>query len=182
MTRGFSGALLARGSVALLALLAAAPGFAATQPGTSRALTIRPLGIVKTADLDFAIMAPSAAAGTVTVNAQTGARTAGGGAILAGGTPTAAQFTIAATPLRVVTFALNPNNNLVLNRIGGGASMTVNQFRVSYNGLLPVPIGPNQVVPPSGLMTMRVGGRLNIAANQLEGTYEGVFAVTVDYQ
>ncbi len=144
----------------MLALLAPAPVFAASQPGTATALTIRPLGIVNTDDLDFGIMAPSAAAGTVTVNAQTGARTAGGGAILAGGAPGAAQFTIAGTPLRVVTFSLNPNNNLVLARIGGGASMTVNQFRVSYDGLLPVPIGPNQ----------------------LEGTYEGIFAVTVDYQ
>ena len=37
--------------------------------------------------------------------------------------------------------SLNPNNNLVLNRIGGGASMTVQQFRASYDGAVPVPVG-----------------------------------------
>lgn len=182
MTRGQIAAMFARGSIAAATLCVPVTVYAAGTPGTANALTIRPLGIVKTDDLDFGIMAPSPTAGTVTINAQTGARTAAGGAILAGGTPAAAQFTIAATPARIVSFSLNPNNNLVLNRIGGGASMTVNQFRVSYDGSSPSPIGPNRTVPPSGLMILRLGGRLNILASQMEGSYQGTFSVTVDYQ
>lgn len=164
------------------AMLLAGAAEAASVPGTANVVAIRPLGIVKTQDLDFGTMAPSASAGTVSVNAQTGARTAAGGAILSGGTPAAAEFTIAAAPLRIVSFTLNPNNTLILTRSGGGASMTVNQFRASYNGLLPVPLGPNQLVPLNGLLFLRLGGRLNLAANQMEGAYEGNFTVTVDYQ
>jgi Domain of unknown function (DUF4402) len=174
--------ILKRSFLIVFPLMLPAPSFGASQPGTAHVVTIKPLGIVKMDDLDFGTMAPSAAAGTVSVNAQTGARTSAGGAILSGGTPAAAQFVIAATPLNIVTLSLNPNNNIVLNRLGGGASMTVNQFRVSYNGLLPVPLGPNQVVPLNGQLFMLLGGRLNIAANQMEGTYEGDFDVTVDYQ
>jgi hypothetical protein len=163
------------------AALAASPALAASGSGSAEVKVIKALAVVNEAALDFGNIIPTAA-GTVTVNAQTGAATHSGVTNGGGGTISAARFFIAATPNRVVSFSLNPNNNLVLNRIGGGASMTVQQFRASFNGGAPSPLGPNRTVPASGAFHIQIGGRLNVAAAQMEGVYEGTFVLNIDYQ
>ncbi len=169
-------------AVALLLVLAGeGAALAASGTGTARTTTLSALGIVNQAPLDFGNIIPNAG-GTVTVNAQTGAATRVGVVAAGGGTISAARFVVAATPGRTVTFNLTPNNNLVLNRIGGGASMTVQQFRVSFDGGSPSPIGPNRTVPANGALTVQIGGRLTVGAAQPEGVYEGNFVLNVEYQ
>ena len=172
-------------SLALAALLSLAwthGASAAGSPGSATAKTLSAIGIARTADLDFGIVIPSAAAGTVSINAQTGTRTSAGGVTPVGGTVSTGNFIGAATAGRVVTLALTPSPSIVLNRVGGGASMTVNQLRVSVDGAAPQPFGPNHTIGPSGAILFQVGGRLNIGANQLEGSYEATFSLTMDYQ
>ena len=154
---------------------------AASGSATIRTTTLSALGVLNQAPLDFGNIIPNAG-GTVTVNAQTGAATHVGVIPAGGGTISAARFLVAATPGRSVSFSLTPNNNLVLNRVGGGASMTVQQFRVSFEGGAPSPIGPNRTVPANGALTVQIGGRLTVGAAQLEGVYQGNFVLNVEYQ
>jgi Domain of unknown function (DUF4402) len=169
-------------AIAFVILLAGeSAAFAASGNGTAKTTTLSALGVLNQAPLDFGNIIPNAG-GTVTVNAQTGAATRVGVISAGGGTVSAAQFLVAATPGRVVSFSLTPNNNLVLNRIGGGASMTVQQFRVSFEGGAPSPIGPNRTVPANGALTLQIGGRLTVGAAQMEGVYEGNFILNVEYQ
>ncbi len=116
--------------------------------------------------------------GTVTVNPQTGARTATG-VVLAGSTSSAARFVGSGTPNRTVTINISPSPIVISN---GAASMTINQIRVSVNGGGPQPVGPNANLGPTGVISYAIGGRLNVGANQAEGAYVGTFTLTMDYQ
>ena len=155
---------------------------AGTVTGTTSVTTLSPLGIANTAPLNFGIIIPSPGGGTVTVNARTNAATATGGLILAGGSPAAAQFVVAATAGRVISFSSSPSPNITLARAGGGATMTVNRFRISIDGAGQSTLGPNAIVPASGVLFIGFAGRLNVGANQQEGIYQSNFTLTVDYQ
>ncbi len=169
------------GFAALAALVLHSAAHAANASGNGTAKTISPLSIARTADLDFGILIPTATGGTVAIDAQTSARTASG-VIPAGGSVSAGQFIGAATPAAVVTFTLAPSPSMTLNRIGGGASMTVNQLRLSRDGGTSQPFGPNHTMNASGAVLLGVGGRLNVGPNQMEGVYEAIFTLTMDYQ
>ena len=79
----------ARSAALALGFLLLAPGVAEAQivtaTGTAQATIVEPLGLVKVQDLRFGRIAASATAGTVTVNANTGACVASGGIIATGG-------------------------------------------------------------------------------------------------
>lgn len=144
---------------------------AATQAGTAKAVTLKPLSIVKISDLEFGTMIAGTSAGTVVIDPTTDARTTTGGTTAAGGTPKAAQFLTYGTQNSVLQVTRGPLP--VLSRAGGGATMNVTQL--TLNG--PV----TRVVNPAGVMDLRVGGTLAVGANQLEGTYSGNFDITVTY-
>lgn len=150
----------------------AVPAAASSAPATGRAVVLRPIAVVNTADLDFGTILRGTAAGRVVIAPGTGTRTATGGAVLAGGTPQAAAFTISGTARRVVTVSVTPGSVLLAN--GTGGSMTVNTFRL--NG------AANRTLSAAGTNIVRVGARLNLAANQADGTYSGSFNLSVDYQ
>jgi hypothetical protein len=156
---------------ALAAALSGGSAHAATQAGPTRAITLRPLSIVKLRDLDFGTLLRSGTAGTVIINAASSARSTTGGVTAAGGTPQSAQFYTYATGniLLFITLGAPP----VLNRVGGGATMPVTALTLN---------GPTiRLLPPAGLIDLRVGGTLGVAANQMEGSYAGSFPVTVTY-
>lgn len=144
---------------------------AATQAGTTKAVTLKPLSIVKISDLEFGTMIAGAAAGTVVIDPTTDARTTTGGTTASGGAPKAAQFLTYGTQNSVLQVTRGPLP--VLSRAGGGATMNVTQL--TLNG--PV----TRVVNPAGVLDLRVGGTLAVGANQLEGTYSGTFDITVTY-
>jgi len=158
--------------LALTAALAASPALGATRAATATATTIRPLSLVKTSDLEFGTIVPSATAGTVTVDATTNARTKTGGVVLAtGATPGAAGFT-AAGLVNILALITLPTN-ITLTRGGGTETMLVDN--ITTNG------GTTRLFPGSATIDVTVGGRLNVGANQVAGSYSGTFNVTVIY-
>jgi Domain of unknown function (DUF4402) len=160
---------------ALAALLfsgvGAAPALAAGAGGTASAITLRPLSIVNTEDLDFGTLISSPVAGTVIIDPTTAARVTTGGVTAAGGTPLAAQFYTYSTGNQ--TLQVNRGALPVLNRVGGGATMNVTQLTLNGPVL--------RFIGPAGVLDLRVGGTLAVGANQLDGTYTGTFQIIVTY-
>lgn len=156
---------------AALASVGTVDAHAATQAGTAKTVTLRPLSIVKISDLEFGTMVAGATAGTVVIDPTTDARTTTGGTTAAGGTPKAAQFLTYGTQNSVLQVNRGPLP--VLTRAGGGATMNVTQL--TLNG--PV----TRVVNPAGVLDLRVGGTLAVGANQLGGAYSGNFNIIVTY-
>jgi hypothetical protein len=147
--------------------------FAATSTGTAEVAIVTPLTLVKIDDLSFGSVIASAAAGTVTVDEYTEARTVTGGVTAYGGTVTAAKFsglTVSTSHLKIDV----PNGSITITRVGGTQTMQVNNFQLNGN--------KNDWVPLTTLFTFQVGARLNVGANQAAGTYVGTFDVTVDYR
>lgn len=144
---------------------------AATQVGPTKAITLRPLSIVKLRDLEFGRLIAGATAGTVVINPVTDARATTGGVTAAGGAPLAAQFYTYGTANLVMQVTRGPLP--VLSRAGGGATMNVTQLTLN---------GPTtRVLNATGLIDLRVGGTLAVGANQLSGSYSGSFNITVTY-
>ena len=142
-----------------------------------RTAVLGPVAMLNLSPLDFGNIIPLAG-GTVTINAQTAART-WTGVVPAGGTPSHARFVATGTVNRVVSLTLAPTPIVISN---GAVSMTVNQLRVSVNGGAGQPIGPNHNLGPSGVINFAIGGRLIVGANQAPGLYSGTFSLTMDYQ
>ncbi len=159
-------------SLALTCALGVTSGArAATQAGTGKAITLRPLSIVKLRDLDFGRLASGPTAGTVVIDPTTDGRTTTGGVLAAGGTPLAAQFYTYATGNQTLQVTRGPLP--VLTRGGGGATMAVTQLTLNGPVL--------RVIGAAGLLDLRVGGTLAVAANQADGVYSGSFDITVTY-
>ena len=155
----------------IAAACVALPAHAAGANGTAAAVTLRPLSIVNTEDLDFGTLLRGTAAGTVVIDPNTDGRTVTGGVVAAGGTPNAAQFYTYGGPLQYVQVTRGALPTL--NRIGGGASMNVTQLTLN---------GPTtRFLSSAGLLDLRVGGTLAVGANQQEGDYAGTFQITVTY-
>jgi len=161
------------GTACLFAIALAVPcGVqAATQSTSARAITLRPLSIVKLRDLDFGRLMSGTTAGTVVIDPNNDARTTTGGVTAAGGTPLAAQFYTYATGNQALQVTRGPFP--VLTRAGGGATMTLTQLTLNGPVL--------RVIGAAGLLDLRVGGTLAVAANQLDGAYVGNFDITVTY-
>jgi hypothetical protein len=161
-----------------LALALGAPAEAAQVTATARAVTVRPLSMVKTGDLLFGNIIPSALAGSVVVDPDT-ERATYAGVAGAGGTIQAARFIGAGTPGRMVNVRWT-NGAFTLTRVGGGGTMTVDSLRA---GSILVMNGSSGIglIPLDRAFDLRLGGRLLVGANQLDGQYEGTFAITTDY-
>ncbi len=168
--------------LAVFGALCATPAAAQNGNGTIKVDLATGIRLTKNADLDFGVITPGTAGGTVTINAQSGTVTSAGGVIAVGGTTSRAEFTAIGSQGRVVTMSMTPSPSITLNRVGGGASMTVNQLRASINGANPGPLAPNFTLPSNGTIIIRIGGRLNVGANQMEGRYTANLTFTVDYQ
>jgi hypothetical protein len=150
-----------------LGLLAAGTARAATS--TASASIISAITIVNTVGLQFGQIAPSASAGTVSVDV-TGTRSGTGGVTLAGGiSPTAASFLVAGAPNNTYSFTLPSSTTISFS----SNSMTVDTF-VSN----PPVTGTLSAL---GTDTLVVGATLHVGASQAIGAYTGTFNVTVAY-
>ena len=139
---------------------------------------VRPLSLLKTADLSFGNILAGPAAGTVTVDPATGAATYVG-VTGGGGSTGAARLVGAGTAGQLVTVRWS-TAAVTLTRIGGGATMRMDSLRT--NSVFFVFAGSDpRIVPADRVLDIRFGGRLLVGANQPEGEYQGSFAVTVDY-
>jgi Mat/Ecp fimbriae major subunit len=181
MTNRFAIRMSLLGFAALASLTVHDLAHAATAPGTSRARVNRPITLSNSRDLNFGTVIRGATAGTVTLNARTGARTSTGGVVLAGAGFTTAAFAGSGTAARVVTVSLGATSITLTNGTGPG-TMTVNTFRISTNGAANQTLPRNYTIPASRAMTYAIGGRLNVAANQADGDYSGTLNLTMNYQ
>ena len=166
--------------------LATAPcAFAQSTTSTIRTTIVPRLSLVKTSDLDFGqVMASSTAAGSVTVT-PTGSRSAGGGATLAGGSPSAAAFSGIGSRNQIVIFSFGAPS-VLLTRTSGGQTMTVDSFTLGATtggGLNQLGnSGRWRIVSSNGQFTLPVGATLRVGAAQTPGDYEGTFTLTAVYQ
>ena len=86
----------------------------------------------------------------------------------------AAGFTGMTDAFPFFVLIANPPASVTLNRVGGGATMTVTNLNISGGAGL-------RFIPTNTVFTFTVGGRLNVGANQMQGLYLGTFAITVTY-
>lgn len=156
-------------------LVAATPAVAqqASATANARGVVLSPLTLTKVSDLDFGTVSASAVAGNVTVDANSGFRTVGGGVTAVPSSPTRAEFTGLAQAAATVQLSLVPPTGNVL--VSGVNSVAVNSMSFDSAGTV-------RVVPAGGSFTAYVGGDFGIAANQPNGTYTALFQVTADYQ
>lgn len=155
------------------ALAFACPAFAASTTGTSRAVIVTPLSLVNTDTLRFGYILAGATPGTVTINPFTEVRTTTGGATAYGGAVSAGKFAgLSDDPSHLKIDV--PNGGITLTRVGGGASMIVNNFTINGN--------KNDWVTTDEVFTFNVGARLNVGAFQMTGVYTGTYTVTVNYR
>ncbi len=164
-----------------LAALAATVAFAspaaaqvsASDTAEARGLVLQPLTLTRVQDLDFGTVLASALAGTVTVNEDTGLRSAGGGVTLvATGPGDRALFTGAGTPGQVVDLVLTPPvGNVVVN----GADSIPVAMVLDAGG------STTRTIGAGGTFDVGVGGTFSIAANQANGLYVADFTLTAQY-
>ncbi len=177
----------ARSAALALGFLLLAPGVAEAQivtaTGTAQATIVEPLGLVKVQDLRFGRIAASATAGTVTVNANTGACVASGGIIATGGCgfgqfagQGTKKLTVRIQIPATVTLTGPAGSTMLADTLTLGAAPDL--VFLGMTGGTP----RYQISANNGIFTFRLGGRLNIAANQRPGQYSGTYSVTVQYQ
>ncbi len=156
---------------------------AVTATANSQAVVVAPLSLVANQTLNFGRIAPSPAGGTVVLDPDTQVCTTTG-TIVRVGTCQAAEFT--GMGVRRMRVRITLPTTISLTRVGGGATMTVNNITLDPTpDLVPIGNGNNrrwEIQPNDGIFDFRVGGTLNVGANQLGGVYNGTFVVTVQYQ
>ena len=159
-------------AAAMAAAAMPAPALAApTASSNARALILLPLTLTKVDDLHFGTVVSSSVAGTVTINAATGARTQNGGVTPVGSDPgQRALFAWAGTPNAQVSFDLTYPATL-----DDGAGHSV-QIALLYLE------SASKIADPTGVVEVGVGGSVLISANQEEGLYSNTFDVTANYQ
>jgi hypothetical protein len=161
---------------ALAATLVAATPAAAQQAqatATAKGVVLQSLTLVRTSDLDFGTVAPDASnPGTVTVNADTGARSTGGAVVALPGAFSRGSFDGAGTAGNLVQLTLNQPAGGVIS----SGSNTVGALLNLDSG------GTTRAIPAGGTFTVHVGGVFSIAANQPSGLYSAQFDLTADYQ
>lgn len=169
----------------LITLTAAIFGFAATSFAQSTATAsgveasatiISPITISKVNPLNFGVIVPDDAAGTVTLNPETGTptrSTSGGASVLTSqtGSPTAASFNV--TGANGYSYAVTVPADGAVSLSGAGDDMAVNTFKTSLTGNKGT-IGTHN--------TFYVGATLSVGAKQAVGEYTATFGVTVAYE
>ena len=106
------------------------------------------------------------------INPDTNVMTTTGGVVPLGGLPTAATFIGAAGSASVVIIRI-PKNPILITRVGGTETMSVNNFTLQGQD--------KRTLARQESFEFRVGATLNVGAAQVDGTYVGTFDVTVQY-
>lgn len=171
-----------RKSLCLAALaasaLSATPALAqqASATAEARGVVLQPLTLARVQDLDFGTVVGSAVAGTVSIDADTGARSVTGGVT---GVPSfpgdRALFQGAGTSGQDVVLSLNAPT-LLISTSNPLDTITVSSMVLDSGNATTRTIGV------TGIFQVGVGGDFAIAANQPAGLYTANFDLTADYQ
>ncbi len=163
--------MLNKSKIALIGAIAAAgmvsnAANAATVNADAEVDILAPVELQQMAVLDFGVVAPGAAAGTVTLTSGSDVRTCSAG-IACIGAAQRGRLDVRAAAGYAVDITVAASTTL----IGAGPAMNLN--------LDPSTTG---VVATGAWQTFHVGGVLTIGANQTAGTYTGQYNVSADYQ
>lgn len=164
----FRKVLAIAGCAAVIGAVDVGVSYAASATAATNGTVVIPIGITNQVSLQFGKFLPGV--GTVTVAAEDGVRTGGVPALLAGGTVTAASFTVTGEPNATYAITLPPTFDLS----DGTNTMAVDAFES-----FPATTG----TLTAGTQTVKVGARVTVGAGQPAGVYTNAagLAVTVEY-
>jgi hypothetical protein len=143
-----------------------------TDAASVSATNIQAISISGNSSIDFGTFyAPTSGSGGSVIIAPDGTRSSPQGKVtLAGGSPSAASFSVGGSPNTAYTVTVSSPGTLTN---GSGASMAIGSFTHDNT---------DDALPASGSETINIGASLTVPKNQASGTYTGTFTVTVDYQ
>ncbi|MEE4349694.1 MAG: DUF4402 domain-containing protein [Pacificimonas sp.] len=136
---------------------------------------IPPFSIEKLADLEFGIIMTTGS-GTVTIDPESGARTATGAVSVGGSDFGPAIFHTRGLPNGVARVRIR-TKNVTLTQDGGTATLRLRQLHHDLGG----GNGRRHRLDENGDLVFRVGGELQIQNNQPRGRYSGTFRVETSY-
>jgi len=155
------------------AVLAAGMGsnaaYAATEQADATVQVLAAVQLSAVTDLNFGIVAASAAGGTVTLApSATAVPVASGVTAISGASAASFQVTQAT------------NGQVIRLSVGNPSPLTNGSNTIPLSGLT---LSNSSITFNSAsLQTVYVGGTISLGANQAAGTYTGSFDVTADYQ
>ncbi len=162
MKLALAGAIIATGMVSNAA-------YAATEQADATVQVLAAVQLSAVTDLDFGVVAASAAGGTVTIGAASGATPSATGVIaIGGGAPASFQVTQAT------------NGEVIDLTVGNPAALTGPGAPIALSGL--TLSNASITFNSASLQTVYVGGTISLNPNQVAGTYTGTFDVTAEYQ
>ncbi len=158
--------------VSVLSAMKTSAQTSAIATANASAQVVTPIAITTGNHLNFGLVAPSAAAGTVVV-ATDGSRSFTGGASQLPGTGTVSAATFNVTGETGYSYAITLPADVTLTN-GGGQTLVVNNFVSAPNGT---------GLLTAGAQTLEVGATLELVANSTAGSYSSLtpFSVTVNY-
>lgn len=164
MKLALAGAIVATGMVSNAA-------YAATEQADATVQVLAAVQLSAVTDLNFGVVAASAAGGTVDVGASAAAvPTPNGVTYISGGAAASFQVT-QATDGEVI--ALSVSNPAALVGPGGSTPIVLSNLALSSNAI---------TFDSGNLETVYIGGRITLNPFQMAGTYTGTFDVTAEYQ
>jgi hypothetical protein len=157
---------------------APAPVATDTATATAKGLVLQPLTLTKVDDLDFGTVLASTVAGSVTIDADTGGRTADGGVTLVASNPGGrGLFTGAGTEGQEVLLTLTPPaQNLLISSTDSDDTILISEMVFDEED------STTRTIGDGGTFNVGVGATFEIAASQPNGFYRADFDVTADYQ
>jgi len=132
---------------------------------------VRPLSLVRIADMDFATLGVTTG-GTATIDPVSGNMVVSGGILHLSGTPSPARYAGAALKKSVVNIKV-PNKPLLIRRVGGTETLSVSNFALDGQD--------KRTLAQQALFTFAVGAQITVPANAVPGIYVGDIDVTVQY-
>ena len=165
--------------IVLVALTSAPAVLAQTGTAEADAVVVSPLSLVPVDDLNFGNLIPGLTGGTAVVS-TTGVRTVTGSVVAAGGTVSNAEFQGYGSRNRFV-YITSGAGTYILNRIGGGAAMTMRSLTLQTDNLTPTFFPGLFRISSTDVITLRIGATLDVGPSQQSGIYEATFPVTMNY-
>lgn len=163
----------------LVALTSAPAAFAQTDTAEADAVVVSPLSLVPVDDLNFGNLIPGLTGGTAVVS-PTGIRSVTGSVVAAGGTVSNAEFQGYGSRNRFV-YISTASGTYILNRVGGGASMTMRTLTLQADNLTPTFFPGLFRIASTDVITLRIGATLDVGPSQQSGVYEATFPITMNY-
>lgn len=150
--------------------------------GQARAVVVKKLSFIKTADLDFGRIVPGTAAGTITIRPD-GSAVNAGGVRASGEGAHPATFAGYGSPNQLVVISLT-RNSVQLRRAGGTETMRLETFVIGSTPQAQISTSPLvfRIASSTGMFAFPLGATLRVGARQAPGVYTGTFSLVLEYQ